>query len=73
MRNLTAIVLLMLWLYICICILFIGAELNSFLNREHVLEPVSGALSLIWRRILLVQAADNLENNRALHHRRLMR
>ena len=35
--SLTAIVLLMLWLYACICILFVGAELNRFLNREHIL------------------------------------
>lgn len=28
--SLTAIVLLMLWLYFCICILFIGAEINCF-------------------------------------------
>lgn len=30
--SLTAIVLLMLWLYFCICILFIGAEINCFLE-----------------------------------------
>ena len=28
--SLTAIVLLMLWLYFCICILFVGAEINYF-------------------------------------------
>lgn len=28
--SLTAIVLLMLWLYVCICILFLGAEINYF-------------------------------------------
>lgn len=33
--SLTAIVLLMLWLYICISILFIGAELNRFLENQH--------------------------------------
>lgn len=32
--SLTAMVLLMLWLYFCICILFIGAELNFWLNRH---------------------------------------
>lgn len=31
--SLTAIVLLMLWLYFCICILFIGAEINHFLDH----------------------------------------
>lgn len=30
--SLTAIVLLMLWLYFCICILFIGAEINYYLR-----------------------------------------
>ncbi len=28
--SLTAIILLMLWLYFCICILFLGAEINYF-------------------------------------------
>lgn len=38
--SLTAIVLLMLWLYICICILFVGAELNYFLEmRERKIQP----------------------------------
>ncbi len=32
--SLTAIVLLMLWLYFCICILFIGAEINCFLETS---------------------------------------
>lgn len=32
--SLTAIVLLMLWLYFCICILFIGAEINHFLYED---------------------------------------
>lgn len=32
--SLTAIVLMMLWLYFCICILFIGAEINWHLNCE---------------------------------------
>lgn len=32
--SLTAIVLLMLWLYFCICILFIGAEINYFLYED---------------------------------------
>ncbi len=32
--SLTAIILLMLWLYFCICILFIGAEINYFLYDE---------------------------------------
>lgn len=31
--SLTAIVLLMLWLYFCICILFVGAEINYFYGR----------------------------------------
>lgn len=30
--SLTAIILLMLWLYFCICIVFIGAEINYFLE-----------------------------------------
>ncbi len=30
--SLTAIMLMMLWLYFCICILFIGAEINAFLE-----------------------------------------
>ncbi len=38
--SLTTIVLLMLWLYFCICILFLGAEINYFL--EHM--PPSGRL-----------------------------
>ena len=40
--SLTAIVLLMLWLYFCICILFLGAEINYFFenmpygfNKKH--------------------------------------
>lgn len=33
--SLTAIVLLMLWLYFCICILFLGAEINYFLEKEY--------------------------------------
>lgn len=32
--SLTAIVLLMLWLYECICILFLGAEINSMFRGE---------------------------------------
>ena len=32
--SLTAIVLMMLWLYFCICILFIGAEINCFLETN---------------------------------------
>lgn len=31
--SLTAVVLLMLWLYFCICILFIGAEINHYLSQ----------------------------------------
>ena len=31
--SLTAIVLLMLWIYFCICILFLGAEINYFYER----------------------------------------
>lgn len=31
--SLTAIILMMLWLYFCICILFVGAEINAFLER----------------------------------------
>ncbi len=31
--SLTALVILMLWLYICICILLIGAEINHFLSQ----------------------------------------
>lgn len=33
--SLTAIVLLMLWLYFCICILFLGAEINHFWEKAH--------------------------------------
>lgn len=33
--SLTAIILLMLWLYFCICILFIGAEINEYLSRPY--------------------------------------
>ncbi len=32
--SLTAIVLLMLWLYFCICIMFFGAEINCFLEEQ---------------------------------------
>lgn len=32
--SLTAIVLLMLWLYACICILFLGAEINYFYSGD---------------------------------------
>lgn len=32
--SLTAIILLMLWLYICICALFLGAEINYFYEHE---------------------------------------
>lgn len=38
--SLTAIVLLMLWLYFCICILFIGAEINCYLEHSGLLHPV---------------------------------
>lgn len=31
--SLTAVVLLMLWLYFCICILFLGAEINYFYEK----------------------------------------
>lgn len=34
--SLTAIVLLMLWLYFCICILFLGAEINYFYAKRHL-------------------------------------
>ncbi len=33
--SLTAVVLLMLWLYICICALFLGAEINYFYEKEY--------------------------------------
>lgn len=33
--SLTAVVLLMLWLYFCICILFIGAEINYYLSANN--------------------------------------
>ena len=32
-------VLLMLWLYFCICILFIGAEINCYLEEQGFLNP----------------------------------
>lgn len=34
--SLTAMVLLMLWLYACICILFLGAEINFFYEKYHL-------------------------------------
>lgn len=37
--SLTAIVLLMLWLYFCICILFLGAEINCFLETNGYTKP----------------------------------
>jgi len=37
--SLTAIILMMLWLYFCICILFIGAEINEHLSRSSEDEP----------------------------------
>ncbi len=34
--SLTAIILMMLWLYFCICILFVGAEINTiFCQNQH--------------------------------------
>lgn len=33
--SLTAVILMLLWLYICICILFFGAEINAWLQRER--------------------------------------
>lgn len=33
--SLAAVVILMLWLYFCICILFLGAELNQHLMKMH--------------------------------------
>lgn len=44
--SLTAIVLVMLWLYFCICILFLGAELNYFYSGD-------------WRRSREFHAAGN--------------
>ncbi len=32
--SLTAIILMMLWLYFCICILFFGAEINSYFDTR---------------------------------------
>ena len=32
--SLAAIVLLLLWLYFCICILFLGAEINYFYGKK---------------------------------------
>ncbi len=37
--SLTAIVLLMLWLYFCICILFLGAEINYFWEKGRGEDP----------------------------------
>lgn len=34
--SLTGIVLLMLWLYVCICILFFGAEFNYFYSNDEI-------------------------------------
>lgn len=36
--SLTAIVLLMLWLYFCMYILFIGAEINDFLSNNSIVK-----------------------------------
>ncbi len=36
--SLTAIVLLMLWVYFCMYILFIGAEFNAYTKNHHLLE-----------------------------------
>ena len=33
--SLAAVVMLMLWLYFCICILFIGAEINTLLSKNE--------------------------------------
>ena len=38
--SLTAIVLLMLWVYFCMYILFIGAEINAYLNEHHLLSKL---------------------------------
>ena len=38
--SLTAIILLMLWIYFCICILFLGAEINCHLDRLRQRYPV---------------------------------
>lgn len=35
--SLTAVILLMLWIYLCICILFLGAEINVHLMKMGVL------------------------------------
>lgn len=40
--SLTAVVLLMLWLYCCICTLFLGAEINYFYSQK---ETISGSTS----------------------------
>lgn len=37
--SLTAVVLLMLWLYFCICALFFGAEINYFYEKENSGKP----------------------------------
>lgn len=37
--SLTAVVLLMLWLYFCICALFLGAEINYFYEKENSGKP----------------------------------
>lgn len=34
--SLTAIVVLMLWIYFCICILFLGAEINYFYEKTRI-------------------------------------
>ena len=38
--SLTSMVLVMLWLYLCICILFLGAEIN-----ESLMQQSSGQIS----------------------------
>lgn len=40
--SLTAIVLLMLWLYFCICILFLGAEINFFYEKKRSTPETKG-------------------------------
>lgn len=34
--SLTAIILLMLWLYVCICIIFLGAEINFYYEEQFL-------------------------------------
>ncbi len=60
--SLTAVVLLMLWMYICMYILLLGAELNVLLQRENVAHAVRRFRR--QRRLLREQRALNRKTKR---------